>query len=137
MATLVSDLRAQLRRAVNVPGFAQLPDITNTELDGYIMDGFWEGRLLGLLGGYTQTDGTEFATPPGVVIYKISDDGDLEPAVPADGGADRFVEADPVEDSQPGGQLQGEGRTGRVRTAGVGYHPAGNSGFDGTHRCGS
>lgn len=79
MATLVSDLRAQLRRAVNVPGFEQLPDITNSELDGYIMDGFWEARLLGLLGSYTQTDGTEFATPPGTVIKKISDDGDLEP----------------------------------------------------------
>lgn len=78
MATLVSDLRAQLRRAINVPGFAQLPDITSTELDGYIKDGFWEGRLLGLLDGYTQSDGTEFATPPGEVIYKSSDDGDLD-----------------------------------------------------------
>lgn len=78
MATLVTDLRAQLRRAVNVPGFGQLPDISNSELDGYIKDGFWEARLLGLLDGYVQTDGTEFATPPGEVIYKSADDGDLE-----------------------------------------------------------
>lgn len=78
MATLVSDLRAQLQRAINIPGFEQLPDITNTELDGYIKDGFWEARLLGLLDGYTQTDGTELATPPGEVIKNISDDGDLE-----------------------------------------------------------
>lgn len=78
MATLVSDLRTQLQREINVPGFEQLPDIGNTELDGYIMDGFWEARLLGLLESYTQTDGTEFATPPGAVIKKISDDGDLE-----------------------------------------------------------
>lgn len=78
MATLVSDLRAKLDREINVPGFEQLPDITNTQLDGYIKDGFWEARLLGLLTGYTQTDGTEFATPPGEVIYKTADDGDLE-----------------------------------------------------------
>lgn len=79
MATLVSDLRAQLRREINVPGFAQLPDITNSELDGYIMDGFWEGRLLGLLGEYTQTDGTEMATPAGPIFKVTSDGGDLEP----------------------------------------------------------
>lgn len=78
MATLVSDLRAQLRREINVPGFGQLPDITNPELDGYIMDGFWEARLLGLLDSYTQTDGTEFATPLGAVIKHTVDDGDLE-----------------------------------------------------------
>lgn len=78
MATLVSDLREQLRREVNIPGFAQLPDITSRELDGYIKDGFWEARLLGMLDSYTQTDGTELATPPGEVIKKTADDGDLE-----------------------------------------------------------
>ena len=78
MATLVSDLRAQLRREINIPGFEQLPDIGNTDLDGYIMDGFWEARLLGMLEDYTQTDGTEFATPAGAVIKKMADDGDLE-----------------------------------------------------------
>lgn len=78
MATLVSDLRNQLKREVNIPGFEQLPDVTASELDGYIKDGFWEARLLGMLDGYTQTDGTEFATPTGAVIKKVSDGGDLE-----------------------------------------------------------
>ena len=79
MATLVSDLRASLRREINVPGFPQLADITNTELDGYISDGFWEVRLLGMLEEYTLTDGTEFATPPGSVIKLIADDGNFPP----------------------------------------------------------
>lgn len=79
MATPVTDLRPVLRREINIPGFEQLPDIGNSELDGYIKDGFWEARLLGMLSTYTLTDGTEFATPTGDVIKKIADDGDLEP----------------------------------------------------------
>jgi hypothetical protein len=77
MATLVSDLRAILLREVNVPGFEQLPDITPADLDGYIKDGFWEAHLSGLVQDYTQTDGTEFATPTGDVIKATADDGDL------------------------------------------------------------
>lgn len=77
MATPVSDLRTMLQREINVPGFEQLPDITSSQLDGYISDGFWETRLLGMLDSYTLTDGTEFATPVGSVIKQASDDGDL------------------------------------------------------------
>lgn len=77
MATLVSDLRDKLQREINLPGFEQVPDITSSQLDGYIKDGFWEIRLFGMLTAYTQTDGTEFATPVGEVIKQISDDGDL------------------------------------------------------------
>jgi hypothetical protein len=77
MATPIVDIRPVLQREINVPGFEQLPDITGTELDGYIKNGFWECRLLGMLDTYTQTDGTEFATPPGDVIKLIADDGDL------------------------------------------------------------
>lgn len=77
MATLVSSLRDMLRREVNVPGFEQLPDLSNTELDGYISDGFWEARLIGLLSDYTLTDGTEMATPLGSVIKLTSDGSDL------------------------------------------------------------
>lgn len=77
MATPVSTLREMLRREINVPGFEQLPDISASQLDGYIADGFWETRLLGILDDYTLTDGTEFATPPGMVIKKSSDDTDL------------------------------------------------------------
>lgn len=79
MATPLSDMREALKREINVPGFPQLPNISNTQLDGYIADGFWEARLLGLLSGYTQTDGTELATPIGPIIFKISDDSDLPP----------------------------------------------------------
>jgi hypothetical protein len=78
MATAVSDLREMLRREVNVPGFEQLPDITNTDLDNYVKDGFWEARLVGILEDYTQTDGTELATPvTGGVIKATADGGDL------------------------------------------------------------
>lgn len=77
MATLITDMRPVLTREINVPGFEQLPDITGTELDGYIKNGFWESRLLGMLEGYTQTDGTEFATPIGDCIKASADDGDL------------------------------------------------------------
>lgn len=77
MATPVSDLRDQLGREINVPGFGQLSDITVTELDSYIMDGFWECRLLGMLDTYTITDGTEFATPIGDNIQAVSGAGDM------------------------------------------------------------
>lgn len=77
MATLVSSMRASLLREVNVPGFAQLPTITTAELDGYLADGFWEARLLGMLDGYTLTDGTEQATPLGSVIFLSADNSDL------------------------------------------------------------
>ena len=77
MATPVTDLRLQLTREINVPGFEQLPDITSTQLDSYVLDGFWECRLLGMLDAYTVTDGTEFATPIGDNIQAVSDTGDL------------------------------------------------------------
>ena len=77
MATPVLDLRDMLDRELNIPGFEQLPDITPPELDSYIMDGFWECRLLGMLDTYTITDGTELATPIGDNIQATSDAGDL------------------------------------------------------------
>lgn len=77
MATPVLELRDMLNREINVPGFEQLPDITTTQLDSYIMDGFWECRLLGMLDSYTVTDGTELATPIGDNIQAASDGGDL------------------------------------------------------------
>lgn len=78
MATLISDLRDELRREINVPGFEQFPDITNSQLDGYIKDGFWEARLLGILKEYTITDGSELVPPAGEsVIKQSSNDGDL------------------------------------------------------------
>ena len=79
MATVISDIRGQLSREINVPGFEQFPDIKNSELDSYVKDGFWEARLLGMLEDYTITDGSELPVPPGEdVIKNASDDGDLE-----------------------------------------------------------
>ena len=78
MATTISSMRSLLRREINVPGFEQLPDITNSELDGYIKDGFWHLRLKGMLEDYSQDDGSGLASPPGEdVIYLTSDEGDL------------------------------------------------------------
>ena len=78
MATVISDLRTQLSREINIPGFEQLPEITNAQMDGYIADAFWEARLVGMLGTYTLTDGSELATPPGESVIKLTaDDGDL------------------------------------------------------------
>lgn len=79
MATTIASMRQALLREINVPGFPQLASINQGQIDGYIADGFWEARLLGLLSDYTLTDGTEFATPPGSVIKKASDDSDLPP----------------------------------------------------------
>lgn len=80
MATAVSDIRPYLSNEINVPGFEQLPDITNSQLDGYVKDGFWHLRLKGVLSEYTQDDGTGLSSPPGYdVIYKSSDESDLPP----------------------------------------------------------
>jgi hypothetical protein len=78
MSTPVSELREMLKREINVPGFGQLPGITNTQLDGYISDGFWEARLMGVLSSYTLTDGSELATPV-ASIYLAADESDLPP----------------------------------------------------------
>ena len=78
MATTVSSMRPIMQRTVNVPGFEQLPDITNSELDGYIKDGFWHMRLRAIMDEYTQDDGSGLTVPPGEdVIYQSSDEGDL------------------------------------------------------------
>lgn len=53
MATPISDLRGILSRELNVPGFPQLPDISNNDLDSYLKDAFWEARLMGMLNQYT------------------------------------------------------------------------------------
>ena len=56
--TAVSDLRAQLARRINVPGAEQLEDVSGAVLDGYILDGFWQTRLRGMLVGYTSNTTT-------------------------------------------------------------------------------
>lgn len=63
MATPVTDLVDALKREINVPGFEQLPDITSAELQGYILDGFWEGKLAGLMTAY---DVDMTANPPNI-----------------------------------------------------------------------
>ena len=77
MATTVASMVPQLDREINAPGAELFSTASGAQKVGYIKDGFWEARLLGMLESYTQTDGTEFATPPGDVIKAIADDGDL------------------------------------------------------------
>lgn len=52
-------MRAALRRQVNLTGVARVPDITATEIDGHILDGFWSLRLRNLLPGYSVVEGSE------------------------------------------------------------------------------
>jgi hypothetical protein len=63
MATQVTELRASLKREINPPGVEQFDDISNSELDGYILDGFWESYLLDMLQAYTVIDGADLDTP--------------------------------------------------------------------------
>lgn len=63
MATTVATLRDMLRREINIPGFEQLPDITGLQLDSYILDAFWESRLLGMLGSYSVNEDGDIAGP--------------------------------------------------------------------------
>lgn len=64
MATLITDLRDSLKREINPPGFEQFADISGSQLDGYLEDGFWEARLAGILSSYTMINGDDL-TPAG------------------------------------------------------------------------
>ena len=63
MATEIIDLRPSLKREINPPGFEQYPDIGSSELDGYLLDGFWESKLLAMLSSYTVIAGEDLDTP--------------------------------------------------------------------------
>ena len=63
MATNITDLRPALSREINPPGFEQYPDIGGSELDGYILDGFWESKLLSMLAAYDVIAGEDLDTP--------------------------------------------------------------------------
>lgn len=78
MATTISSMRPLLRNEINVPGFAQIPDVTNSDLDGYLKNGFWHLRLRSVMSSYNLDDGSGL-TPPASedVIYQASNEGDL------------------------------------------------------------
>ena len=63
MATAVTEMIPSLQREVNPPGFAQYPDALPADFIGYIEDGFWEGRLMGVFGTWTIVDGQTLTTP--------------------------------------------------------------------------
>lgn len=63
MATNVQDLRPALKREINPPGAEQFESIGGGELDGYILDGFWESYLLDMLQAYDVIDGADLDTP--------------------------------------------------------------------------
>lgn len=77
MATTIVSMIPQLDREINAPGVELFATASSAQKLGYIKDGFWEARLLGMLEGYALTDGTEFATPIGDNIHATVDDGDL------------------------------------------------------------
>lgn len=56
MAVDLSDLVDSLKREVNAPGIAQLPNATDPEYLGNLQDGFWEAVLDGVISGYIETD---------------------------------------------------------------------------------
>lgn len=63
MATNISAMISQLQREVNPPGYELFPDALPGDFLGYVTDGFWEGRLMGVFTGWTVKDGSELATP--------------------------------------------------------------------------
>jgi len=60
MAVDLFDLVDSLKREVNPPGASNVafPDATDDEYAGYLSDAFWEARLDGILGGYTEANNT-------------------------------------------------------------------------------
>ncbi len=72
MATIITDLRASFKREINPPGEEQFPDISNVELDGYILDGFWESFLLDMLQGFEVIAGDDLDTPDVGQTYFIT-----------------------------------------------------------------
>jgi len=63
MATAVADIIPALQREVNPPGFPQFADALPGDYLGYVEDGFWEGRLMGVFAGWTVVDGSTLSSP--------------------------------------------------------------------------
>lgn len=63
MATSVASITESLNREINVPGFPQFPDIDAGDMLGYVEDGFWEGRLMGVFKGWTIVAGSTLTSP--------------------------------------------------------------------------
>lgn len=77
MATNIQDLRPALKREINPPGAEQFESIGGGELDGYILDGFWESYLLDMLKSYAVIDGADLDTPdPGNTYFITAGDTD-------------------------------------------------------------
>jgi hypothetical protein len=58
----LSDFTDSLRREIAPPGSTVFATATDTELVGYLADGFWEARLDGFLEGF-EADGDGVVTP--------------------------------------------------------------------------
>lgn len=77
MATNITDLRASFKREINPPDEEQFPDISNTQLDGYILDGFWESFLLDMLQGFEVIAGADLdVAVPGETFFITKGDTD-------------------------------------------------------------
>ncbi len=57
MAINLEDLILSLKREVSPPGLDIYGSISDAEWLGHLTDAFWEARLSGLLGKYTETNG--------------------------------------------------------------------------------
>jgi hypothetical protein len=78
-ATDINDLIPALKREINVPGFELFPGISAGALQGYIQDGFWEGRLSGLFEVWTVKDGADLVVPT-TGTFITNDDEDAFPS---------------------------------------------------------
>lgn len=58
MAVDLGDLVDVLKRAVSPPGTDLFPNATDDNYVGYLSDAFWEVRMLGMLGAWTESDGS-------------------------------------------------------------------------------
>lgn len=59
------DLIPSLQREVSPPGVNQYVGLTDADWLGHLSDAFWEARLTGILGAYTEQDGVVVPLRPG------------------------------------------------------------------------
>ena len=80
MATDIAGMALALTRQVSLTGAERLPDLTSTERQGHILDGFWTLKLKGVFSAYTVLDGADLDPPAtGTFIGKTSNHEDLPP----------------------------------------------------------
>jgi len=77
MATALADLIPALQREVNPPGFPQFAEALPGDYLGYVEDGFWEGRLMGVFVAWAVVEGSTLSTPESGKFITNSDEDDF------------------------------------------------------------